>query len=147
MMFSFKRSDTQTRKQLQQLQNEIRRATHDSLFDKLFTLYKLYIEHAGDVGQLWNDSKSTDTGELKRQYMGLFVLDFIYLMHLQWDNLDEGLKKMWCTWVDKLFEEPLLSEIYNKMKNEYDEAFTSRIDRYRTSKREQTRASKDSVAS
>lgn len=146
MIFSFRRSDDQMRKQLQQLQQEVRRATHDALFDKLFGLYRLYIEHADDLGQLWSYGETRDTPEVKRQYMGLFILDFLYLMHLQWDNLDEGLKKTWYVWVDKVFEVPTLHVLYDRLSPEYDVNFIKRIETYRTTKQGKTSTEKNELS-
>lgn len=134
IVFSFRRSDDQMRKQLQQLQLEVRRATHDALFDKLFNLYRLYIEHADDLGQLWSYGETRDTPEVKRQYMGLFILDFLYLMHVQWDNLEEGLRRTWYVWVDKVFEVPELHALYDRTRPEYDVNFIGRIETYRSTK-------------
>ena len=113
---------------MKELRQEIKRATHDSLFDKLFGLYRLYIENADELAPLWSVGQGSDVSEIKRQYAGLFIIDLLYLMHLQWDNLDSGLKRTWYAWARKVLKEPRLYDLYSQMKQEYDPDFVKRVD-------------------
>jgi hypothetical protein len=125
MARSTSRTIRQMESELAELRNNVRNASHNFLFDRLFGLYRLYIEHPDELGRLW--FQGTDK-EVKQRYLAYMLLDILYLMHLEWTTLDEGLRKTWGIWASRLLATPVIREIYDSVKSEYARDFRTRLE-------------------
>lgn len=113
---------------LSEIRKEIRITTHEDIYEKLFTLYYKYIEYADDLKDIFKGHIKLNTSEIRKQYIVFAVLDLLYLMYLQRDTLDRGLLKTWETWIKRIFEEPKIFEIYERVKDEYDPEYIKCIE-------------------
>ena len=116
--------------ELSELRKETRIATHGDLYGKLLTLYYKYIEYADDLKDVFRAHAKLDASEIRKEYIIFAVLDILYLMYLQRDTLDKGLLKTWKIWINKIFEEPKMFEIYEAIKEEYDTEYIWYIEKH-----------------
>jgi len=122
--------------QLSEVRKEIRIATHEDLYEKLLTLYYKYIEYADDLKDVFRAHAKLEASEIRKEYIIFAVLDILYLMYIQRDTLDKGLLKTWEMWINKIFEEPKMFEIYEAVKEEYDTEYIKYIEKHHKKKRE-----------
>lgn len=123
MYYQYRKTMSVMSAQLSEIRKEIRITTHEDIYEKLFTLYYKYIEYADDLKDIFISHTKLNTSEVRKQYMVFAVLDLLYLMYLQRDTLDRGLLKTWDAWVKRIFEEPKIFDIYETVKDEYDQEY------------------------
>lgn len=137
MYRQFRETTKQLNAQLQQLRGEITRATSDSLFDKIFSFYRMRLENPGLFD---SDATNRSSAPSEKQAIAhLYLLDFLYFMHLQWGYLDERLRETWRYWARKIFLDPALEATFSELKSEYPESYVRQVEQERVSLREATR--------
>lgn len=129
MYYQYKKTVSIMSEELSEVRKEINIASHDDLYDKLLTLYYKYIEYAPDLKGIFRSNASLKVPEIRERYIIYASLDIIYLMYLQRDALDKGLEKTWKLWINKIFEEPKIFEIYETVKGEYDTEYIEYIEK------------------
>lgn len=120
MYYQYRKTMLLMSDQLSEIRKEIRITTHEDIYEKLLALYYKYIEYADDLKDIFRGHTKLNTPEVRKQYMVFAILDILHLMYLQRDTLDKGLLKTWETWINRIFEEPKIFEIYETVKTEYD---------------------------
>jgi hypothetical protein len=85
--------------QSKHLRAQMRASNHAGLFARLFDLYKLQIERP-ELGEALN----ADFGALapEQQTFFLALTDLLYLMYVEWTDLDAGLRQTWRAWAFRL---------------------------------------------
>jgi len=114
--------------ELNEVKKEIQITTHEDIYEKIFTLYYKHIEYAEDLKDIFRINSELEISDYRKQYMVFAILDLLYLMYLQRDTLDKGLLKTWKIWIKRIFDEPKINEIYESVKDEYDQEYISHIE-------------------
>lgn len=128
MYFQYIKTMSVMSKELSEMRKEIRITTHEDIYEKIFTLYYKHIEYAEDLKGIFRINSELEISEYRKQYMVFVILDLLYLMYLQRDTLDKGLLKTWEIWIKRIFDEPKINEIYEAVKDEYDQEYISHIE-------------------
>jgi hypothetical protein len=128
MYFQFHRTISVMSAQLTALQKQVSITSHEDLYDKLLCMYYKYIEYADDLKGIFRSHDKMSSTDFRQCYMIFAILDIVYLMYLQRDTLDIGLRKTWEMWADKIFQEPKIFEVYEQVKSEYDSEYVKYLE-------------------
>ena len=120
--------------QLADMRREIHTSAHGDIYDKIFTFYYNAIDNADVMRSIFRANANMSTTEIKEHYILFSIMDLLYLMYLQRNTLDKGLSMTWHAWVNKLFNEPKLTNLYLSVKNEYDPDYITYLERIRAKK-------------
>lgn len=122
-------------KELDQIKKAEFSSIHQDIYNKLFCIYFRFIDNADDLKDIFRAYADKNSKDVKEEYMMFALFDIIYLMYLQRDELDSGLKTTWMRWINKIFIEPKLYEFFNEVKDEYDEIFIKFIESFSPGRR------------
>ena len=115
------------RAQILELHKTARVSAHSAMFERLFELYGLFLKFPSDMKSLWPHLRDETDENVRLAYLGYAIIDLLYLMHLEWDTLDAGLRQTWNIWASRLVHNEFLDKLVSEVENEYSPEFINRL--------------------